>query len=248
VIYLVAKANDATIQTKNKWKIFHFLSANEIEQRFGIGYDDLPKSSRTSALKEELKIKPIGLGMEMVQRLVDRTPFRSDKIVKKKSTKQMRCRLKGCKCQEFLAVGTFQDLCRKCGHSAANHGKCGVTESTVMVERTVTESVCKEAVCDSLMDVSKKPVPVAVTSAGGTCIEWKKRVDICIDGEWYSVGISLKYDEGRWNILCLEYDGGRIAAQHRLIRDSVDDARYQFDHSYFAKFVTTKLKIVADDK
>ena len=140
-------------------------------------------------------------------------------------------------------MDTFQDECRKCGHSAASHGKCGVTESTVMVERTVTESVVKHAVIKSMTDVTNLPVPVTVTSAGGTCIEWKKRVDLYIDGQRYSVGISLKYDGGRWKIECLEYDGGRIAAQHRLIRDSVDDARYRFDHCHFDQFVTTKLKI-----
>jgi hypothetical protein len=108
-VYLVAKANDAAIPTKNKWKIYHFWSAQEIKEQFGIDRGDLPRSSRTDLVKE-LEVQPVGLKKERVNQLVNDTHFASERV-KKKSSKRWRCRMLNCKCGEFLAESSFEPKC-----------------------------------------------------------------------------------------------------------------------------------------
>jgi hypothetical protein len=119
-----------------------------------------------------------------------------------------------------------------------------------MLKRVVAESVLKRAVTESLLDDGKVAVPAVVT-ASGTWIEWKKPVDVPFADGVQSVMVSLRHDvraESGWSIPCLEYDGGRVAAQHRLISDFVRDERLRFEPAHFDECVTTKLQIVAEPK
>jgi len=194
------------------------------------------------------RVKPVGLSEREVMDMVHGVKL---KKLKFKSTKLLRCRL-NCKCTEFRAGPVFQDRCQnpKCGHSAAEHGTHGVTEDMVLLTRTITVSDLRASMADSLMNDTVVPVPVVVTVSGSTWIEWKKWLRLELNGERHSVAMSLRWRplEQRWTIELLDYDGGRIAEQHRLISDFVDEDQHRWSCDEFARSITTKLKIVSDSK
>jgi len=245
VMYLVAMENDDEWKDRMKWKIQYFLDCDQIQTRFGISRDLLPESSR-NALREHLNRPPIrrNLKYKEAMEMINKTRF--EKLLSKSSKRRSctKCPKKGNKkCSEFRLDerrNGGERMCL-CGHSARDHGiadgervHCILRMDPRRWKKIVKENWSKSKETDL--------VPVVVNKKDRTFIEWKKPIHFHYRGRSHSVMLSLLYDEGRWQITCMDYDAGRIFYQHRLISDQVDSPEYKWTYHRLTKNVTVKLQ------
>jgi len=252
-MYLVATLNDKEWSDKMKWKVYDFMTAQQLWSRFAIDSASLPRSSR-EPLKEQLLYPPTpqnlshGAAMKMIQN----TKFHQ---LCGKSSKRRKCALcneraaanggRGRKCNEFVlresrCGSSNVRECAHCGHSAADHG----ISSSEQIHRILRIEPWKlKQIVASRWEHSRGDlVPVVVNKPKKTWIEWKQFIRFHLNGQWHSFAISLANDRGRWEIRCLDYDAGRIFYQHRLISEWVD-SRYRWTYNDLAHRITTKLRI-----
>jgi len=256
-MYLVATPNDKEWNQRMKWKVNCFLTAQEMQSRFGIDRASLPRSSR-EPLIEQLSYPPTpqNLSHKAAMKMIQKTKFQS---LCGKSSKRRKCALcnqgGGRKCNEFVlrespkmksdAVTHGEDgLCAHCGHTAADHGIASMEQMHSVL--TIAAWKLKQIVSRRWGDDPEGLVPVVVNKprAQRTWIEWKKFIRFPLeDGGWGSFAVSLaNVKGGRWEIRCLDYDAGRIYYQHRLISEWVDN-RYRWTYGQLAQRINIKLQI-----
>eukprot|EP00483_Globobulimina_turgida_P001228 UN01230 len=128
----------------------------------------------------------------------------------------------------------FKKLCKKVSKRKYNIEKAAVNISEYDLKRFCEQSWNNGGVC-----------PVVVIKGGKHWIEMKKFVRIFddIDGSQQWIGISLRYHQRnkKWKIECMDYDGGRVFYQYRLV--GLNNDNYCYSYNDLIQLVNTKLNI-----